>query len=440
MAEFSGTDASERSERHPQIDASERPTDASLSRLIETLGWHRDPVPWPASTYRRRVSWLFRAFPTAAATIPTQMHHVLQRLNPKFHVQSEPKELSEAEVEDRRSRSMTGDQGSAEWLSRRYRYLTASTVGVALGIDGPAARTNLLLEKVLGESNFRGGAATQWGHRYEPLIDLIYEFRHPRVTVHHLNLVEHKTVKYLGASTDGLASNGINMEIKCPPSRTISGKIPKEYWNQMQTQMEVLEVDLTHFIEGKFEEHVLHGNPEAPGSFWNRDHPHEWSIWVEWWNPTQQQLEYTYGKVQGPGVPTGAQRTELLNYEPPTPEAVEIRVMGWTMEQLSIQEVARDPQWFPTVRPILDQFWREVEYYRAHPRQTSELVRKISEERQRNRELRFSRRMEKQHHAKSMTPVRKHASGTASAEFMEEGKAILAKGRGRGFMGFIKTL
>ena len=45
------------------------------------------------------------------------------------------------------------------------------------------------------------------------------------------------------------------LEIKNPKSRVISGIPKKEYWVQMQIQMEVWNLDECDFLETKFEEY-----------------------------------------------------------------------------------------------------------------------------------------------------------------------------------------
>jgi hypothetical protein len=54
----------------------------------------------------------------------------------------------------------------------------------------------------------------------------------------------------LGGSPDGITTDGILLEVKCPMSRRIvEGEIPHHYLAQVLLNMEVCNLDLAHFIE-----------------------------------------------------------------------------------------------------------------------------------------------------------------------------------------------
>lgn len=263
------------------------------------------------------------------------------------------------DVEAIRARSESHVQGSEGWLKSRYDVLTASSVAVALGMKGKSARDGLIREKVTYESTFHGSRATEWGKRYEPLINMIYGLRRG-VEVYDLGLIRHKWCSFLGASSDGLTSDGINIEIKAPPSRKIDGEIPLEYWNQMQTQMEVLDIDMTHFIEMTFEEWDIGGaRGEGHEEFWTRSHPLEWGVWHEYCSVDGSGLKYTYHILhaadEGLAIPAKEGMGEGWIY---------VRSMGWSLERDLIQRVRREPDWFVSVYPFLRDFWQEVEHGR----------------------------------------------------------------------------
>lgn len=110
------------------------------------------------------------------------------------------------------------------------------------------------------------------GEKYEPVSNDLYCYRMKAKTFE-FGMIPHKSVdlNFLGASTDGIAVSPegklTNIEIKSPFSRHITG-IPKpEYWAQMQLQMEILNLDETHFIESKFREFSL----EEFWKVWDKD-------------------------------------------------------------------------------------------------------------------------------------------------------------------------
>jgi len=106
-----------------------------------------------------------------------------------------------------------------------------------------------------------------WGQKYEPLSVLIYEHMF-KTTVEDFGCIQHETYDFLGASPDGINVDanseryGRMLEIKNIVNREIDGIPKKEYWVQMQLQMEVCNLDECDFLETKF---VEYENAEA---FW----------------------------------------------------------------------------------------------------------------------------------------------------------------------------
>ena len=251
------------------------------------------------------------------------------------------------------------NQKSDEWLRMRHNYITGSIVSDACGIKGPAARRNLLLEKVsFGEyRNFFGSAATDWGERFEPVANGIYCYRN-KCKVYDFGLIPHQEHEFLAASTDGVTEHLINLEIKCPISREINGKVPKHYWHQVQHQLEVLDIDMSHFLECRFYtyqdlENFLHDFN------YPREHQ-EKGVLIEIVRDTGK--EYICSPIE-----LHLDSDQLVEWWERTSEKLADTVYNtyfWVLEQYSCQEIKRDPDWFKTMKPIMDDFWREVEYYR----------------------------------------------------------------------------
>jgi hypothetical protein len=102
--------------------------------------------------------------------------------------------------------------------------------------------------------------AFHWGQKYEPLSVALYE-RMYNTKVEDFGCIQHDVHKFLGASPDGINVNmqsgryGRMLEIKNVVSRDITGIPKKEYWVQMQLQMEVCDLDECDFLETKFVEY-----------------------------------------------------------------------------------------------------------------------------------------------------------------------------------------
>jgi hypothetical protein len=98
------------------------------------------------------------------------------------------------------------------------------------------------------------------GQKYEPLSVMIYEDMY-KTKVDDFGCIQHETHVFLGASPDGINVDPVSLrygrmlEIKNIVNREIDGIPKKEYWIQMQLQMEVCDLDECDFLETKFTEY-----------------------------------------------------------------------------------------------------------------------------------------------------------------------------------------
>ena len=106
------------------------------------------------------------------------------------------------------------------------------------------------------------------GQKYEPLSVMIYEDMY-KTKVDDFGCIQHEKYSFLGASPDGINVDpnslryGRMLEIKNIVNREIDGIPKKEYWIQMQLQMEVCDLDECDFLETKFTEY------ENADAYWN---------------------------------------------------------------------------------------------------------------------------------------------------------------------------
>ena len=153
------------------------------------------------------------------------------------------------------------DQKTDEWYQFRYGGLTASNIYKAF--DTQANKNNLIYEKCKPlkkhSNSVNIDSAFHHGHLYEPLSTMIYEYMH-NTTVGEFGCIKHKEYEFIRASPDGINIKPDNhlygrmLEIKNPISRIISGTPKKEYWVQMQIQMEVWDLEECDFLETSFKE------------------------------------------------------------------------------------------------------------------------------------------------------------------------------------------
>jgi hypothetical protein len=89
---------------------------------------------------------------------------------------------------------------------------------------------------------------------------MIYEYLY-QTQVDDFGCIQHDKYSFIGASPDGIVVNedscrfGRMLEIKNVVSREITGTPKKEYWVQMQLQMEVCDLNECDFLETKFIEY-----------------------------------------------------------------------------------------------------------------------------------------------------------------------------------------
>lgn len=153
------------------------------------------------------------------------------------------------------------DQKTDEWYKFRYGGLTASSIWKAL--DSESNRNCLIYNKCTPLKKINGiniNSPFHNGHKYEPLSIMIYENKHNTI-VGEFGCISHKKYDFLRASPDGINIKSGNLrygravEIKNPVSREITGIPKKDYWIQMQLQMEVWDLDECDFLETSFKEY-----------------------------------------------------------------------------------------------------------------------------------------------------------------------------------------
>jgi putative phage-type endonuclease len=142
-------------------------------------------------------------------------------------------------------------QGTPEWRLLRCGKVTASRVAdvMATRRDGTEAaarrdyRVEILTERLTGipsEYDFET-ADMRWGKQQEPFARLAYEALRG-VHVGQIPFAQHPSIKWAGASPDGLVGDDGLCEIKCPRSYThlgyiLAGVVPEDYKPQMSWQL-----------------------------------------------------------------------------------------------------------------------------------------------------------------------------------------------------------
>lgn len=105
-----------------------------------------------------------------------------------------------------------------------------------------------------GVNTFKDNPYTIWGKKYEDVACRLYA-KLKNTIIHEFGLLPHSRLKWLAASPDGITSDGVMLEIKCPKSRKIVESAPPlYYWIQCQIQLECVNLDHCDFLECEIEE------------------------------------------------------------------------------------------------------------------------------------------------------------------------------------------
>jgi putative phage-type endonuclease len=150
------------------------------------------------------------------------------------------------------------EQKTQEWYDFRHDHITASNAWKALGTL--SSKNQLIYEKCqpLNTEKYKSSLTEtpmSWGNKYEHLTTCLYEEMNNTV-ISSFGCIAHKDHPFLAASPDGIVTGEINygrmIEIKNVVSREITGVPKKDYYIQMQLQMEVCDLEECDFVETKF--------------------------------------------------------------------------------------------------------------------------------------------------------------------------------------------
>jgi putative phage-type endonuclease len=276
-------------------------------------------------------------------------------------------------------------QKTKEWYEFRWNLITASNAWKAFGTE--KAVNQLIYEKCqpLTFHNEKEETVTivntntplHWGQKYEPLSVMLYEHLYDS-TVHDFGCIQHPKYYFIGASPDGIVvrSNtgrfGRMLEIKNVVSRTITGIPKKEYWIQMQLQMEVCDLDECDFLETKFVEYSDYNSfqedsneelTETDGLFTKQGqrkgiiihfHTKEGRPFYEY-----MPLSFTHKKEI-----LEWQEMMLDKYEQEPYNYVFLKFIYWKLDTLSCVLVLRNKQWFESNVEQLEKVWKTIEQER----------------------------------------------------------------------------
>jgi hypothetical protein len=254
-------------------------------------------------------------------------------------------------------------QHSADWYAERRNRLTASEFSnILTGSRGRLLQSKLdtstsqtvnsapvALAQRDGNMN-----ATSWGHRFEPVVRDIYELEIAGVgtVCSTLGRFTHAVYPWLSASPDGIVIKGPLvgrlLEIKAPKTRQPDTYVPREYYVQMQVQMEVCDIDAVDFVEAQF------GQEEEGDTTPAYVAEAHWKGRIHVYGYTDDPTTWTYRY----SAPVEDMKDAIVE---PAPDLPLLESSIWWLKGWYPRTVLRNRSWWETVGwPEAELFWTQV--------------------------------------------------------------------------------
>jgi putative phage-type endonuclease len=262
------------------------------------------------------------------------------------------------------------EQRTDEWYIFRQHFLTASSIWKALGTE--CSKNQLIYDKCkpLDVNKYKivsTETPMHWGNKYEPisiqLYELIYETK-----ISDFGCIPHKTISYIAASPDGINTletsdrYGRMLEVKNIVNRDITGIPKKEYWIQMQIQMEVCNLNECDFLETRFKEYETYQDfiddvdEDNPHFLKTKQDKHKGIIM---YFIKDQQPFYEYSPLNMTENECSEwEQTMMYNND----HLTWVKNIYWKLDELSCILVLRNKLWFNSVLPQFDYIWNVIEH------------------------------------------------------------------------------
>lgn len=255
------------------------------------------------------------------------------------------------------------NQRTPEWYERRHNLITASNAYLALGSD--ANQNRMIYEKCLPInkdkfSKVNTDSPMHKGQKYEPVSVMLYEHNYD-TEIEDFGCITHEQYNFLGASPDGINCNkgsgryGRMLEIKNISNRDIKGIPKKEYWIQMQLQMETCGLSECDFLETRFIEYESYDDFIKDGTFTHTEDSKEKGIIVCFSRIDKPIYEY---------APIGLSIEDYTVWEKKVMKQHEhdswIHNIYWRLDELSCVLVLRNTSWFGDVISRMETLWNIV--------------------------------------------------------------------------------
>jgi len=277
---------------------------------------------------------------------------------------------------------VSSSQHSLDWHLEKYDLLTASEFSDVYGTL--VARTNLIKNKISKPisdgllpqtvllSKDDKLPATFWGMKYEPVVRDIYSKLTNCDVFAGLGRIKHSKLTNLAASPDGIVQSGNKigrlLEIKAPISRQLEDEIiPRQYYCQIQIQLEVCDLEVADYCECKLET-VKNGvwktgniGPAFVGAVAVTGSITDYTTWKYVYSPLFDNTENG--------------REGAMNWRPDLSGTTLLEISCWQITGWQLITVRRNRRWWNTEGlPEYNRFWKDVFLARSDPSFLAQMV------------------------------------------------------------------
>jgi putative phage-type endonuclease len=256
------------------------------------------------------------------------------------------------------------EQKSAEWHRVRQTIVTASDFAQALG-DGKFGTQLEFLQKKAGYKQFPFDAncpPLKWGVMLEDVACAIYERRNS-AKVLPFGLLKHPSIEHFGASPDGITELGVMVEIKCPYRRKITNEVPRQYYYQIQGQLDVCGLDECDFLECEFQRVMTEAELKDIAD------AREIGCIFEVFDTYANETKYVYSAIH---TSDEASHAALVTWAAATEAEIKrdarlrfVEKHLWFLEFTNTIRVYKDPDFLDRKLKDLETVWNKVLSYRA---------------------------------------------------------------------------
>ena len=280
-----------------------------------------------------------------------------------LHINTENKEIIQQQINELIKKEQP-EQKSNEWYIYRHNLITASSAWKIL--DSESNRNNFIYNKcepinLYKYKNVNINSPFHWGNKYEPLSVSLYEYLY-KTKIMDFGCIQHNKYYFLGASPDGINvdknSNlyGRMLEIKNIFNREITGIPKREYWIQMQLQMEVCDLNDCDFLECRFKEYENEEAFNNDGTFQYTKENKMKGIKLQFFDNNQPVYEYAPFLCNKEDFELWREQCMEKNST-----MTWIKDIYWWLEEYSCVLVPRNKLWFQSIINDFQEIWKIIE-------------------------------------------------------------------------------